>query len=188
MKRTIVGLFARQLGLRLMKDIVKDNHYELKAVITHSLEPDMKTPRRLLPYYTRFCEQYKIPLYVVNKNQSGLDILHRFEPFDYLISNCYKYIIPNKYLSIAKLGSYNMHRSLLPKFPGLKPLLRALKAGEKFCGTTIHIMTEDVDEGRLVLQEKVPIVKGDTEAKLFKKIYPQQYRIMKQALKIEEDN
>ena len=185
--KTIVGLFARQLGLRLLKDIIDNKEYELKAVVTHYYEPDMITPRKLFPHFVTMCEDYNIPLIIVGKNQENLRILKELK-FDYLIANCYKYIMPNEYLGMAKIGSYNMHRSLLPKHPGLKPLLKALKSGDEYVGTTMHELSEVVDGGKLIIQEKVPIEKGDTEASLFKKIYPQQYRIMKKGLEIINEN
>ncbi|MCW9709389.1 phosphoribosylglycinamide formyltransferase [Avibacterium sp. 21-586] len=55
----------------------------------------------------------------------------------------------------------NIHPSLLPKYPGLHTYQRALQAGEKEHGTTVHFVNEEVDGGAIVLQAKVPIFPDD---------------------------
>ncbi|HTE39315.1 MAG TPA: phosphoribosylglycinamide formyltransferase [Steroidobacteraceae bacterium] len=60
----------------------------------------------------------------------------------------------------------NIHPSLLPKYPGLYTHRRALEAGDREHGVTVHFVTEDLDAGPLIAQARVPIVVGDTEAVL----------------------
>ncbi|KYK25259.1 hypothetical protein AYK26_02145 [Euryarchaeota archaeon SM23-78] len=180
-KYSVVCLFARELGFHTLKDTIEDNFFEVKAVITHYYEPNLKTKRKLFDKYVTFCEEKSIPLVVVNKNQSNLRILKEIK-FDFLIANCYKYIIPDEFLDLAKIGSYNMHRSLLPKYKGLKPIKKALENKEKETGTTFHRMTGVVDSGEIIDQYKVPIERGDTEKEIFEKLYPTQYVLMKRAL------
>ena len=60
----------------------------------------------------------------------------------------------------------NVHPSLLPKFPGLHTYRRALEAGEREHGATVHFVIPELDSGPGILQYKVPIRAGDTESSL----------------------
>ena len=64
----------------------------------------------------------------------------------------------------------NIHPSLLPKYPGLHTHQRALDAGDKEHGTSIHFVTEELDGGPLVYQQKFPIEPDDTADSLFNKV------------------
>ena len=187
-KASIVGLFGRQLGLETLKGILNDGLFELKAVVTHYYEVNMEDVRPLFKEFVKICEENSIPLIVVHKNQENLKILENLD-FDFIVSNCYKYIIPNKFLGFAKVDSLNMHRSLLPKYKGLKPLRKALENKDKEAGTTLHRMVAEVDSGDIIDQYKIPVEEGDTEQSLFEKLYPTQYHLLKRGLlKILEKN
>jgi phosphoribosylglycinamide formyltransferase-1 len=60
----------------------------------------------------------------------------------------------------------NIHPSLLPKYPGLHTHARALRAGDRQAGCTVHEVTEALDEGPLLGQAIVPVLPGDTEQTL----------------------
>jgi phosphoribosylglycinamide formyltransferase 1 len=71
----------------------------------------------------------------------------------------------------------NIHPSLLPKFVGLHTHQRALEAREAEHGVTVHFVTEQLDGGPRVLQARVPIVPGDTEATLSQRVLIQEHII-----------
>jgi phosphoribosylglycinamide formyltransferase-1 len=71
----------------------------------------------------------------------------------------------------------NIHPSLLPKFVGLHTHRRALEAREAEHGVTVHFVTEQLDGGPRVLQARVPIVPGDTEATLSQRVLIQEHII-----------
>jgi phosphoribosylglycinamide formyltransferase-1 len=60
----------------------------------------------------------------------------------------------------------NIHPSLLPAFPGLHTHRRALEAGCKVAGATVHFVTPELDHGPIVVQSAVPVRPGDDEARL----------------------
>lgn len=78
----------------------------------------------------------------------------------------------------------NIHPSLLPAFPGLDAQRQALEWGAKVSGCTVHLVTEGVDEGPIILQAAVPILEEDTVESLSARILEQEHRIYPQALQL----
>ena len=76
----------------------------------------------------------------------------------------------------------NIHPSLLPAFPGLDTHARALAAGVKLHGCTVHLVTEVMDDGPILAQAAVPVLTGDTEAALAARVLAQEHRIYPTAL------
>lgn len=77
----------------------------------------------------------------------------------------------------------NIHPSLLPAFPGLHTHRRALEAGVKVHGATVHFVTADLDCGPIVIQAVVPVLPGDDEARLAARVLEQEHRIYPQAVR-----
>ncbi len=77
----------------------------------------------------------------------------------------------------------NIHPSLLPAFPGLHTHERALAAGAKIHGCTVHVVTDTMDEGPILAQAAVPVLRGDTEAALAARVLAQEHRLYPEALK-----
>lgn len=71
----------------------------------------------------------------------------------------------------------NIHPSLLPKYAGLHTHRRALDARETVHGVTVHFVTEQLDGGPRVLQSRVPVLPGDTEATLSQRVLVQEHLI-----------
>jgi phosphoribosylglycinamide formyltransferase-1 len=78
----------------------------------------------------------------------------------------------------------NIHPALLPAFKGLDTHRRALAAGAKVHGATVHLVVPDMDSGPILLQEAVPVVDGDTENTLAARVLEVEHRIYPQALKL----
>ncbi len=70
----------------------------------------------------------------------------------------------------------NLHPSLLPDFPGMNAISRALKSGAESTGCTVHFVDEGVDTGPVIARAEVPIEPGDTEETLAEKIHAQEHR------------
>ncbi len=76
----------------------------------------------------------------------------------------------------------NIHPSLLPAFPGLHTHRRALAAGCRFSGATVHWVTDALDGGPILAQAVVPILADDTEHDLSRRILTQEHLIYPQAI------
>ena len=76
----------------------------------------------------------------------------------------------------------NIHPSLLPAFPGLRTHERALAAGCRLHGCTVHLVTAATDEGPILAQAAVPVLPGDTADTLAARVLAQEHRIYPAAL------
>jgi folate-dependent phosphoribosylglycinamide formyltransferase PurN len=76
----------------------------------------------------------------------------------------------------------NIHPSLLPAYPGLHTHARALAAGAKLHGCTVHLVTQEVDAGPILAQAAVPVLPTDTEDTLAARVLVQEHSIYPAAL------
>lgn len=77
----------------------------------------------------------------------------------------------------------NIHPALLPAFPGLHTHRKALAAGVKLHGCTVHFVTPEVDVGPIIAQAAVPVLPDDTEASLAARVLAQEHRIFPMAVR-----
>jgi len=77
----------------------------------------------------------------------------------------------------------NIHPSLLPSFPGLDTHPRALAAGVKVHGCTVHFVTEQLDQGPIIAQAAVPVRPDDTVASLAARVLRQEHVVYPRALR-----
>jgi phosphoribosylglycinamide formyltransferase 1 len=77
----------------------------------------------------------------------------------------------------------NIHPSLLPAFPGLNTHERAIEAGVKQHGATVHFVIPDIDAGPVIAQSKVPVLANDTPASLGERVLKEEHRILPMAVK-----
>lgn len=77
----------------------------------------------------------------------------------------------------------NIHPSLLPEFGGaMDAIEQALRAGVERTGVTVHIVTDDLDAGPIVMQEAVPILPDDTLEALTQRVHEAEYRVLPAAI------
>lgn len=74
--------------------------------------------------------------------------------------------------------SLNLHPSLLPAFPGLRAVERAIEHGVKVTGVTVHLVDEGIDEGPIVWQEALAIRSGETAESLRARLRPLEHRAL----------
>lgn len=95
--------------------------------------------------------------------------IRRLRP-DFLFSFYYRTVLKAPLLAVPKLGAFNMHGSLLPKYRGRVPVNWAVLHGEAQTGATLHEMVDKPDAGRIVDQEAVAILPDDLAVDVFRKV------------------
>jgi methionyl-tRNA formyltransferase len=91
---------------------------------------------------------------------------------DLILSVYYRHMIGTKILGMPRLGAFNLHGSLLPKYRGRAPINWAVLHGEPRIGMTLHRMVKAPDAGAVVDQEGVAIGPRDTAEQAFRKVLP----------------
>lgn len=94
-------------------------------------------------------------------DQALVDELQRHE-VDLVILAGFMRILTPVFITRFRGKLLNIHPSLLPKYPGLNTHQRALDAGDKEAGVTVHFVTQELDGGPPVLQATVPVMSGET--------------------------
>ncbi|WP_421505384.1 phosphoribosylglycinamide formyltransferase [Brucella pseudogrignonensis] len=94
----------------------------------------------------------------------------------------YMRLLSAKFIAPYEGRILNIHPSLLPLFAGLHTHQRALDAGMKLAGCTVHLVKEGMDEGPILAQAAVPIVEGDTESSLAARVLKAEHKIYALAL------
>jgi phosphoribosylglycinamide formyltransferase 1 len=86
---------------------------------------------------------------------------------------------------VARYGGrlLNIHPSLLPAFPGLRTHERALAAGVKVHGCTVHFVTAELDHGPIVVQAAVPVLADDDAARLAARVLEQEHVVYPRAVR-----
>jgi len=93
-------------------------------------------------------------------------------------------ILSGEFVRHYKGRLINIHPSLLPKFKGLDTHKRAIEAGEKEHGVSVHFVTEELDAGEVILQARVPILADDTEESLAARVLQQEHKIYPEAIQL----
>lgn len=78
----------------------------------------------------------------------------------------------------------NIHPALLPAFPGLRAPAQAVEHGVRFSGCTVHLVTEEMDAGPIILQACVPVHEDDDAESLAARILAEEHRILPEAIRL----
>jgi phosphoribosylglycinamide formyltransferase-1 len=96
----------------------------------------------------------------------------------------YMRLIGRELLDAYPNAILNIHPSLLPAFPGLEPQAQALAHGVKVTGVTVHLVTEELDGGPIIVQRAVPVLDGDTPGILAERILTEEHRAYPDAVNL----
>jgi phosphoribosylglycinamide formyltransferase-1 len=96
----------------------------------------------------------------------------------------YMRLISGSFINRYEGRILNIHPSLLPLFPGLHTHQRALDAGMKIAGCSVHFVTEGMDEGPIVAQAAVPVLPDDTADALAARVLTVEHKLYPLALKL----
>jgi phosphoribosylglycinamide formyltransferase-1 len=115
--------------------------------------------------------------------EEALDALLKARGIDLVLLAGFMRLLSAEFVAGWYGAILNIHPSLLPKYPGLNPQRRALEAGEKESGCTVHFVDAGMDTGPIILQARVPIEPGDTEERLAERILAEEHRIYPEAVR-----
>jgi phosphoribosylglycinamide formyltransferase-1 len=176
MRRLAILLSGRGSNFEAIADAVESGRIPNAKIV--AVISDVPSARGLLRASER-----GLPAYAVERKRFAdrasheaeiLRILENAAPELICLAGYMRILSPN-FVSTWRGRILNIHPSLLPKYRGLWPQRRALEAGEKVSGCTVHVVDEGTDSGPIVLQRTVPIEPGDTEDTLSARILEQEH-------------
>jgi phosphoribosylglycinamide formyltransferase-1 len=144
----------------------------------------------------RFGEDFDIPAEAIplpdsiNKGQQRKmheNIIHDVllnSDIELVVLSGYMRILTSNFVGKWKGRLINIHPSLLPKYPGAHAHRDALADGAKITGCTVHLVDEGVDTGKILSQQEVPILEGDTIEKLQERVKKVEHQLYPKVLDI----
>jgi phosphoribosylglycinamide formyltransferase-1 len=110
-----------------------------------------------------------------------IEALDRYSP-DLIIMAGFMRILTPVFINHFAGRIFNIHPSLLPRYPGLDTHQRAIDAGDEWHGSTVHFATEELDGGPRIIQGTVPVEPGDTASSLASRVLKVEHRIYPKAV------
>ncbi len=144
-----------------------ENQHHVVAVYTQPDRPAGRGRALQMSPVKAFAEKYQIPVYQPQslRNEDALKELIALK-LDLLIVVAYGLILPTDALNAAKLGCWNIHASLLPRWRGAAPIQRAIQAGDEQTGVCIMQMDAGLDTGPIIHRLSIPIGANETGGSL----------------------
>jgi phosphoribosylglycinamide formyltransferase-1 len=113
----------------------------------------------------------------------------REQRVELVVNAGYDRVLSALFIDAFKDRMLNIHPSLLPAFGGgMDAVAQALARGVKVTGCTVHLVTEEVDAGPILLQAAVPVLPGDTVETLHARIQVQEHRLLPEAILLMEQS
>ena len=177
-----IGVFISGRGSNLnelIKYSKKNNtNWKIKLVISNQ-----KKAKGLI-----YAKKNKIQNYAIEKKKpqfekKTLSILKK-NKINLLCLAGFMSILSKEFIKKYKFKIINIHPSLLPKYKGLNTHKRAIQAGDKYAGSTVHYVSEKLDSGKKILQKKVKIFKTDSPNTLAKRVLKAEHQIYPKAVDI----
>jgi methionyl-tRNA formyltransferase len=166
-----IAFFGTPEFAAVILDTLIESEYDIVAVFT---QPDKKVGRR----QEITCSPVK-DLALKNEIEffqpeslRDIGVVERIREIgaDLFIVAAYGKILPKDILDIPKFGAVNVHASLLPKYRGASPVQCAILSADTETGITLMKMNEKMDEGDILLQEKIKISKDETAEALTERL------------------
>lgn len=163
--RTAIFAYS-EVGSVCLEQLLKDGA-NIVMVFTHQDDPDEEVWFRSVK---EIAEKNGIPVRTPAKiDKTEIEELRKVGP-ELIFSFYYRAMIPKEVLELPRLGAYNIHGALLPKYRGRACVNWAVLNGETETGATLHVMTEFADRGDIIARKSVAIRFEDTAQDVFLKV------------------
>ena len=183
MSRLRVGVLisGRGSNLRALMAACVDTTYPAKIVSVVS--DRVKAPGLAFAQSAGICSAV-IPHHARQAFAAQAEVLLRGQRVELVCLAGFMRVLDAAFVEAWRDRMVNIHPSLLPAFPGLRPQSRALAAGVRFTGCTVHFVRPEVDAGPIIAQAVVPTRPDDDEASLSARILSVEHRLYPLAVRL----
>lgn len=146
--------------------VLVENNYNVVGVITMPDKPAGRGHKIQYSAVKIYAESQSIPLLQPEKlkDEDFISALREWNA-DLQIVVAFR-MLPEVVWNMPRLGTFNLHASLLPQYRGAAPINWAIMNGDKETGATTFFLTHEIDTGKIILQEKLPIGDSDNVGKI----------------------
>lgn len=183
----IVFMGTPDFAVGALEALIRAGH-EITAVVTQPDKPKGRGKEVQFPPVKECALREGIPVFqpVKIKTEEAISQLRQYEA-DIFVIVAFGQILSKEILEMPRLGSVNIHASLLPKYRGAAPIQWVIINGEKESGVTIMQMDEGIDTGDMLSKTVVPILEEDTFETLHDKLMDAGAKLIVETLpKLEE--
>jgi methionyl-tRNA formyltransferase len=168
-KFTIVFLGTPEFAVSSL-EILLQNNYEITGVVTAPDQPSGRGLQVTSSPVKKFALQHNLKIFQPGKlkDEKFLSELKNLTA-DLFIVVAFR-MMPKELWQIPRLGTFNLHASLLPQYRGAAPINRAIMNGEKETGVTTFFLKQEMDTGNILFREKISISEKETAGELHDKL------------------
>ena len=162
----------------------------LVSVISMPDRPAGRGQKLQSPPVVAYAKEQKIPFFQtenINKEEDFLNSLN-IQKVDFFVVLAFAQFLGSKVLNLPKLGCFNIHTSLLPKYRGAAPIQYALLNGDQTTGVSIQKMVKKMDAGNVVKSHEIPVSIEETGGQLYTRLKFQAALTMNELIKDVETN
>jgi methionyl-tRNA formyltransferase len=147
-------------------------HIELKWVISMPDRPAGRGMELKSPEVIEYAKKNKIPFFQTENINKASDFLEKLktEELDFIVVLAFAQFLGSDMLNMGKMGCFNIHTSVLPKYRGAAPIQYALLHGDKETGVSIQKMVKKMDAGDLVHFHTVAIAPTENGGQLYTRL------------------
>lgn len=181
----VVVLGHQTWGYQTLKAVIDAGH-EVVLAVTHP-QGGGQYEKMWNDSVAELATEHGIDVHITNTPDEELIAKVRDSGADIAVANNWRTWLPEEIWDAPRLGTLNIHDSLLPSYAGFSPLLWALINGEKEVGVTAHIMDEHLDTGPIVGSMSTPVSAHDTGTDLFHRTVALIHPLVAQSLQQLQD-
>jgi methionyl-tRNA formyltransferase len=177
MAATAVVFAYHDVGVRCLSALL-DHDIRVRLVLTHRDDPGETV---FFGSVERLATEHGVEVTTAEDPGEQLLRVAKAAPH-FIFSFYYRRMLAPALLACARVGAYNMHGSLLPRYRGRSPVNWAVLRGERETGATLHEMVDKPDAGRIVDQEAVSIGENDTAGEVMARVADAAEVVIRRAL------
>lgn len=168
----VVFFGTPQIAVLSLQSLIERTDVEVCAVITQPDKPAGRGNKLTPPPVKVVALENNIEVFQPVSIRKDADLINKLKTFnaDFFITVAFGQILSQEVLDIPKIGTINLHASLLPKYRGANPIQRAIVNGDAVTGVTTMFTVLALDAGPMLMTEKIPISIDMTAVELAQKI------------------
>ena len=174
-KQNVVFCGTPDFSIPTLVELFNNPAINLVGVITMPDRPAGRGQELKSPPVAEFAKDHNIPLFQVeniNREPEVLEALEKLD-IDFILVLAFAQFLGSKILNMPKIGCFNIHTSILPKYRGAAPIQYALLNGDASTGVSIQKMVKEMDAGDLVHFDELSIAPDENGESLYNRLKEQ---------------